>query len=234
MKRLFSVMALAVSSLAWADALTVPGVLRPVQQASLSFEQPGIIEEIAFGLGENVEQGDLLARLNCRLFEGELEQSVAETRAAATRVDVDRRLAELGSVGAETLALNEIELEKARVTQSIAQLAVDRCEIRAPFDGVVNQTLARPFDAIQPNEPVFEIVSLDGAIIELVLPFSEAVELGDLVRVLDRNGLTQVAEVVALSPTVDPASQTRVAQAFIDSLPIQWAPGMAVQVSLAP
>lgn len=234
MKVMASLIAIAVSTIVVADTLTVPGVLRPVQQASISFEQPGIVEEIAFGLGENVEQGDLLARLNCRLFESELAQSVAETRAASTRVDVDRRLAELGSVGAETLALNEIELEKARVTQSIAQLSVDRCEIRAPFVGVVNQTLARPYDAIEPNQPVFEIVSLDGAIIELVLPFSAAVDLGDLVNVTDREGFSVGAKIVALSPTVEPASQTRIAQAFIQALPNRWAPGMAVQVSLSP
>ena len=217
-----------------AEPITVPGVLRPAQVATLSAEQPGIVTQINYSLGQSVERGDTLARLDCRLFEGELSQSTAERRAVEVRLQGDRRLFELGSIGSETVALNEIELEKARATEGLAQLAVDRCRISAPFSGRVNQVAVRPFDAIQANQVLVELVSLDGAFIELVLPFPATVDLGDEVQVLDRAGNSNPAEIVALSPTVDPASQTRIAQAFIDQLPEGWAPGMAVQIQVTP
>lgn len=208
------------------------GVLRPIQQATLSVEQPGVVREIFAGLGEAVRAGEVLLRLDCRLFEGEYQQTRAERRAVDIRLASDRELLSLNSIGRETVLLTEIDRDRALATENIAKLAVDRCSITAPFNGVVSQIGVRAFDTVEPNQAVLEIISPEGALVEFVVPAAVEVSHGLGVRIAALDGQRADAQVISWSPVIEPASQTRLVRASLDKLPTGWSPGLAVEVNL--
>jgi len=219
-----------VSSQSLALDIEAPAVLRPVTQATLAVQQPGVVNQVNALLGSPVQEGDLLVELDCRLFEGELASASAERLAIATRLENDRQLLALNSIGRETVQLSEIDLERSLAVEGIARLAVERCRIEAPFDAIVSQVLVRPFDVVDVNQQVVQLVSLDEALVEVILPVSIKPELGATVRLVAMTGQQAWAEISALSPTIDPASQTRVVQALLSPLPDGWLPGQAVTV----
>jgi len=212
--------------------VSAAGVLRAMQQATLSVEQPGVVRQISVQLGQSVTAGEVLLRLDCRLFEGEYQQARAERRAVDVRLEGDRQLLSLSSIGRETVLLTEIDLDRAIATEAIAKLAVDRCSIRAPFDGVVSQVGVRAFDTVEINQAVLEVISLDGTLVEFVVPSALKLVPDLHVWVASLDAQRAPAKVVTWSPVIDPASQTRVVRAVLDELPDGWSPGLAVEVKL--
>jgi len=214
------------------DEFSAAGVLRATQKATLSVEQPGVVRQMSVQLGQPVVTGEVLLRLDCRLFEGEYQQARAERRAVDVRLKGDRQLLSLKSIGRETVLLTEIDRDRAIATENIAKLAVDRCSVRAPFDGVVSQISVRAFDAVEVNQAVLEVVSLDRTQVEFVVPAAFKLSSGLRVWVTSLDAQRAPASVTAWSPVVDPASQTRVVRAILDELPRGWSPGLAVKVKL--
>ena len=56
---------------------TLPGELLPFQQSKIAFEITGRIKSISVDIGDRVEQGDVLAKLNDSEINANLEQAVA-------------------------------------------------------------------------------------------------------------------------------------------------------------
>lgn len=114
----------------------------------------GYLVERAFEEGQQVEEGQLLFRIDPQPFEVALNQAQAQLAAAQARLERAEQqlarfqaLAEQQSAAASELeqwqeeqqvAAAEVQLQQARVEQ--AQLDLDYTTIESPIDGVIGQT----------------------------------------------------------------------------------------------
>jgi len=167
----------------------VVGVTEPGEQIDLSFPEPGVIRTLAAEEGASVKKGDLLAQLDCRVLEAQLEiarmraESTAAVQSAGATLEMRRqRLSQLERLAATDRA-NADELARARAEHEVAladlqlvreetlehalearqiEAQIEQRTLRAPFDGIVSRIHREISASVAPQEgPVVTLVKLD-------------------------------------------------------------------------
>ena len=186
--------------------LRFAGVVRSRQRAELTFQVSGTLQERSAELGQAVEPGDVLARLQnpqlipardsararLRETEAQLRQADQEYQRATTL----RERGVLSEQDLEQLMARRDALEAARGTARASLAEADQVlregELRAPFQGTVEAVLAEPGEFVSAGQPVLRVSSPQGLEAEVRIPESLRTSLapGDEVmvwRVMSRN-----------------------------------------------
>lgn len=162
------------------------GTVEPHTDAELVSEVPGRVVEVAprFESGGFFRAGDVLVRLATR----DHENAVERARAAVERAESELALAQatagrrrsLRDAGASSrAALDEAEsraqvaaanLRDARAVLDQAEHDLDRCTIRAPFDGRVREAHVALGEYLAAGAPVGRVFAVDYAEVRLPIP----------------------------------------------------------------
>src|SRR3972149_3121994 len=115
-----------------------PGTIKAVQDARQGFEVPGRIIEFLAKEGDQVEQDQVLARLDPRDYESQLR--VAQANLNKAQADLERSL-NIQRMNAGAIAEADIDRDRraVEVTEAelaIAEKAVEDTELRAAFAGL--------------------------------------------------------------------------------------------------
>lgn len=151
------------------------GLVTPARTSSLGFTSGGRIDALYADIGDRVNQGDVLAKLDTRSLSAQLasaEASIAEARAthslAVATVERQQRLAANGHVSLQAVdeAVAQADTAQARIAAARANASALRVQISlatitAPFAGVVTQRLADEGVIANPSQPIFELVERD-------------------------------------------------------------------------
>jgi RND family efflux transporter MFP subunit len=204
---------LALATPLCAGEPSILGYVEPYKIITVSAAEPGVIAAMLVQEGDHVKSDAVLARMDTRVLEADLEIARAEAKLAVTR---RHRLEELAGSSRAT----PDELEKARTDATIKDAQVRRTEaqieariLRSPVDGVVTEIKRDPSEAVSVAQPhVLTVVQIDRLIVNLFLPPARAATLkagakADLILMDEANARVS-AEVEFLSPITDPASGT--------------------------
>jgi len=132
------------------------GTVESLATVTVKAQVSGLLSEIAFAEGQEVKEGDLLARIDSRPFETALHQAeadLARTRAQRTNAERDlRRMTELFAKGfvsendrdqaATTASVQQASERSAEAAVENARIQLDYCTIRAPISGRTGRRLA--------------------------------------------------------------------------------------------
>ena len=183
--------------------------------------------------------------------EADLEDWQAETKVAESDL---RRAEEMRKAGINTqeeldharykLVGSQYEIEKARQNVSNAQanlraldLELEKTHIASPFDGVVARRYVRAGQQVAVGDRLFWVTAVRPLRIRFTLPekFIGKIVRGQELKVssAEAPAVQHAAEVVQVSPVVDPSSGTfEVVAQIVDSAP-DLRPGMTANVLLA-
>lgn len=124
-------------------------------------ETQGRVESRPVEKGTRVEAGALL----CRLAIEDRNASLNEAREGfnQARIDFDgaQRLKAKGFQADSDIARARARLASAQASVERAKLAIARTYIRAPFDGIIEDTQAEIGDYLQPGAPCATVIDLD-------------------------------------------------------------------------
>jgi len=140
------------------------------RKARLSVEMAGRVDRLHVDEGEAFETGDVLVALGCGVERASLEKARASLEEARQTRKANEQLAELRSVGDLELALSRIRVVSANADVSVAAARVDRCTVRAPFDGVVAQIHKREAEYIRVGEPLLDVIDPQTLKVEFLAP----------------------------------------------------------------
>ena len=104
------------------------------QEAILSSELAARIDNIAVKEMQRFKKGDLLIQFDCSLYEAQKDVVSANANSALIKLKSDEQMLQMRSIGKYELELSISEYEKAKSELRIAELNVERCQIKAPFD----------------------------------------------------------------------------------------------------
>ena len=212
------------------------GTALPRTSIRLVSEVSGKVVSVAksFDVGQIFAKGDVLLKIDSRDYELALAQARSQVAQAQLRLqmevkeaDVVRREWELLNQGEPTglqarepqLASARAALEAALAAEEAAKRNLDRCEIRAPFDGMVARAGVRPGQFAALATPLGELFATDVAEVRLPLIASDLsfidlprpgakVALGQAPKVtLSGWGAEWVGRVVRSEGTVDPLNR---------------------------
>jgi RND family efflux transporter MFP subunit len=233
------------------EQVTVTGEVRAPDRAQIAFERGGRVLELNARLGDRVQAGAVLARLDDRVMEQQVkasEASLVQARemAALAERDADRleKIEGVVASDAEVDRARAVERnEAARVLQLEADLALERTRLEqgvllAPYDAVVTGRPVSLGSYVEAGEACFELLSLESREILLELPPRVAMQLqqGSTVTI-ESDELPGVALECALT-TILPATDPR-ARVFTGVVRIEpgddpehrFVPGLFVRAS---
>ena len=139
------------------------------QEAVLSSELAARIENIAVKEMQRFKKGDLLIQFDCSLYEAQKDVVSANANGALIKLKSDEQMLQMRSIGKYELELSISEYEKAKSELRIAELNVERCKIKAPFDGAVEEVVVNTFETIQPQVELMKIIQTDILELEMVV-----------------------------------------------------------------
>lgn len=163
---------------------SISGSLGAEREARVRSELGGSVLRVLVEPGQAVKAGQLLAELEPQTareqaaFAEALVRSLEnDVRLQHRNLDRDRRLAEAGALSEravedDSLAVSQAEaaLAEARARQVVAQRALDRASVRAPFAGVVSDQLASVGDVVQAGSELFVVVDPSSLRLEAQVP----------------------------------------------------------------
>lgn len=135
---------------------------------------------------------------------------------AAERLEIAAR-EELEKVPSRALGL-KAQRDGQDSARRLAELAVDRCRIESPLDGVLQSVAVKVGESVQPGQLVARVVNLDRIEIPLQLPASARrhVDLGDLVRLFDDRAGTNRFDAVVTRIAPEDDAMTRTVSVFAE------------------
>jgi RND family efflux transporter MFP subunit len=203
----------------------VVGRLVPKNEASVSAKSGGTIAELAVDVGDSVQKGQVMARLDTATMRISVEQAqaaeaVAQAGYENARLELERARKLHASGGVAQANLDRAEtghaqakagLAQARAARKAAQQALADHTVRAPFDGVVTARQQNVGEFVSMSSPIFSLVDTEN--LEVVLPVPEtviaAVAPGSKVRgVLSPSGQPFSSVVKVVGDVIDPHGRT--------------------------
>jgi membrane fusion protein (multidrug efflux system) len=113
--------------------------IRSVRNIEIRALEKGYLQNIYIDEGQAVRAGQLLFRINPRMYEAELLKAQAEARAAEIELQNTRTLVSKNVVSKNEQAMAQAKLDQARAEIALAKLHLSFTEIRAPFDGTIDR-----------------------------------------------------------------------------------------------
>jgi membrane fusion protein (multidrug efflux system) len=164
--------------------LPITGTLRPLVEAEVRTRVAGQLLEVAAREGEEVKEGQVLARLDPAELRARAAGRNAEVEAARSQLELARKtlqqqqaLATQGFISRNALqsAESSFEVARARLGTARAELALaredlDKAVLRAPFSGIVAARLAQPGERVAADAPVLRVVDLSRLAFEAPVP----------------------------------------------------------------
>jgi multidrug efflux system membrane fusion protein len=149
-----------------------PATVKATQQADMGFEVPGRIVEFLVDEGQTVEAGKVLARLDDRDYQADLEKARANQRKALA--DLERSLSiykqDKGAISKGAIQSDRRAKEVTDAALLQAEKAVEDTVLRAPFDGYVARKLVEDFANVQAKEPVLILQDISQLEVEVSVP----------------------------------------------------------------
>lgn len=213
----------------------VRGIVRAVNEASISTELNARMIEVNRREGESFAKGDVLIAFDCDKYTSELAAARAEEEFNRIALDNSIELDKRKAIGKFEVAQNRAKFEKAQAQAETLQTRVRECKIVAPFDGRVAELKARAFETSTPNQPLMRLVGPDHLEIELIVPslWLRWIKPGlQFVVKIDETGTEHNAVVQRIAATVDSVSQTvKIMAVFADGTQ-SILPGMSLTAEL--
>ncbi|HEY5820218.1 MAG TPA: efflux RND transporter periplasmic adaptor subunit [Mesorhizobium sp.] len=209
-----SVMAAALmASYAFAQesSPSMRGIVKAVNEASISSDLGFRITELPFREGQSFRKDDTLAAFDCEGLKSELRSAEARQAAEQLTYQNNARLAKLNAVGRFEVQLSKAKADQAAAETDTFRIKLDQCTIKAPFDGRVAARLANVGELTDRTRPLMQIVGNQRLEIEMLLPANwlRWLKTGETFSMnIEENDKSLNAEVAEIAPVVDPVSQT--------------------------
>ncbi len=197
------------------DVFAVYSGTAPIEafaEADVIAKVEGEIREVLVEEGDDVEEGQVLARLDGDRLRLELNESRARLRKMERDFERNEDLREKGLLSEGDFEKLKYDLEALRASYNLASLELDYTQIRAPIDGVISERYIKRGNTIRVGDSLYRVTSFDPLVAYLHVPEREyrQIAAGQPVAI-DIDALADqriFAAVTRVSPVVDPETGT--------------------------
>jgi membrane fusion protein (multidrug efflux system) len=218
------------------DRIELVGQLEADESVVLKPETQGVVGAIEFREGEEAKRGDLLIRLRDEEQRARLAESVAALLLAEDDFRRAQSLAKQRTLSPAELDAATSRMNAARARRDLAQVELDRTEIRAPFDGVLGARQVSPGDRVDTDTELVRIDALSRlrllfTVPEIAVPLAK-VGLPLELEVAAFPGRSFTGEVYFVAPSLDAANRRLLLKAFVPNDERTLRPGFFADIRL--
>lgn len=143
------------------DRVQLPGRLLPDADILLSAEKAGRVVEVLVQEGDEVQQGQLLLKLDDRLWKAAQERAQLELEDAERNLTRWIELEKAGAVSGQSFEDFQLRRNMAKVAVEESRVFVEQCSIRSPVNGRVEERLVDLGEYANEGVPVLRLVATD-------------------------------------------------------------------------
>lgn len=234
-KRILNVNARIVRPQLLKDEIQISGSLLPDEEVDLSFETSGKIIEINFEEGSFVHKGQLLARVNDRPLQAQLQRLVSQLKLAEDRVFRQNALLERDAVSKEAYEQVKTDLATLNADIELVKANIQQTELRAPFDGVIGLRQVSIGTYASPSTIVAKLTKISPLKVEFAVPerYANDVKIGaGLDFTLEGKLNAFHAKVYARESKIDPTTHTLTIRALYPNSQSAVMPGRYASIRL--
>jgi RND family efflux transporter MFP subunit len=225
-----------------------PGEIKAVRSVNLGFEVPGRIIELPIQDGLNVNEGDLLGRLDPSDYEAARDAALAQRKAMRSAYVRARKIFDEGAGSQAEVDKTLRDITVAEQDLKKAQKALDDTMLKAPYSGMVGEKLGDIFQNVQAMEAVLVFQDITSLEMDVTVPERDFVRLKKGLSTEERTTIARPEVAISTVPdrlfpaslksfttTADPVTRTYKATfAFDNPGDVNILPGMTARVLLNP
>ena len=233
-KKILTVNAAIVRPQVLVDEIPIIGSLLPDEEVNLSFETSGKITDINFEEGTHVTKGQLLAKVNDRPLQAQLQRLVAQLKLAEDRVFRQDALLKRDAVSKEAYEQVKTELATLNADIELVRAQIEQTELRAPFDGIIGLRQVSVGTYASPSTIVAKLTKITPLKLEFSVPESYAkdVRVGTSLNFNLTGSLNKYeAQVYARESSLDPETRSLTIRALYPN-PSGIMPGRYASITL--
>jgi membrane fusion protein, multidrug efflux system len=212
------------------------GTIEAYQTIPLSFQSSGIVENVSVQEGDKVKKGQILATVNKSDNENLNNVSVAKYNQAKDAYARLKSVHDSGSLTEIKWVEMETNLKQAESQMLMVQSNLDKCNLRAPADGIIGQRNIEPGQSsISMNTPL-ELVKIEKVFVKVSVSENEIskIKTGQKatfsISALD--GKTFEGTVSNVGVVADRLSRTYEVKIIVINTDLEIKPGMICDVNL--
>ena len=164
------------------ERINLPGAIKPWIDLRVVAEVQGKIVEKRVHEGQRVQKGDILAEIDARDYRNAYDSAKASySLAASTQKRLQRLFKDKVSTQAQ---LDDIiaTVKTSKAAMDNAALNLERCQIRAPMDGIVDRLYVDVGQYLKSADPVAELLEMDRVKVVVGIPESDVADVRQLNR----------------------------------------------------
>jgi RND family efflux transporter MFP subunit len=204
-----------------------PAEVQALNDSSMSAEVSAVVLSVHADVGVAVAKGELLLeldptdyQLNLKQAQANLASSQARLSQAKAKLKRAKSLDDKQYISADELleretdvVVSQAQIQTDEVSVAIARRNLDKCSLRAPFDGVVGSRMAQVGSFVRNGDPLIALTQIDQFELDSEIPDSQADEVRTtkLLR-FESRGQSWPVELLRLSPVIDSRGRTRQAR----------------------
>jgi len=189
---------------------SAPATAVSLNDTMLSAHISSSIVDITVLVADTVNQDEVLVQLDCRNAIATKQSNQARLSLAEFQLHRARKLRKGNNISEEILRTRQSESTMARSALKASEIDVERCQIKAPFRGVIKQRVADVGEWVNPGEPIIQLIDIDSVEVSAQLPDLSIDELEEIQQFYFVIGDKRFAlQHRATSEVVDNLSRTR-------------------------
>lgn len=217
-----------------ARAIRISGLTEADKRAVLATRVGGVIAKLPVRQGQRVKAGDLILMLDAEEKVSAVDNAKQLLVQRQAELDAAERLAKSGNLPKLQLDTARSNLTSAQSALRTAQAELDRNEVKAPFDGIVDRVPVELGSAVMQGGEVATVLALDpiiarGEISERDLRF---VKDGDEADIRLVNGETVTGKLRYISRDASAATRTFRVEIAIPNADGAIPAGMTAEITL--
>jgi len=193
------------------------GTLKPDEEVDLAFETSGKIVSIKFTEGTRVKKGDLLAKINDKPLQAQLQKLLAEKKLTEGKEFRQRSLLNKDAISQESYDQIVTELQTIEADINLIKARISETELRAPFDGIIGLRGLSEGAYATSSTKIAKLIKISPIKIEFSIPekYAQEIKIGYPVTfAVDGKSEDFSANVYAVDPKIDIDTRTIVLRAL--------------------
>ncbi|MGL5048615.1 MAG: efflux RND transporter periplasmic adaptor subunit [Shewanella sp.] len=210
--------------------------LEAPQEANVVSRISGLIESLAVEEGDRVQKGQVLAVIDAKRQQYDLDRSEAEVKIIDQELNRLKKMSNREFISADSMAKLEYNLQAAIAKKDLAELQVKESRVISPISGVVAKRYVKAGNMAKEFGELFYIVNQDElhGIVHLPEQQLTSLKLDQEAQVFSHQQSKNAihAKVLRISPIVDPQSGTFKVTLAVPNQDARLKAGMFTRVEL--
>lgn len=201
-----SVNTLVIDTVKSAQIQQYPALIIARETSTITSEVGGIVRTINFRDGQKVSKGQLLATIDQREVNAEIDKRMKMTNFLKNKLDRQRLLFQKNGVSSEIIEQLETELEQLEAEIELFKIRKSKMNIVAPFSGTVSTKLLSAGSFVSTGTPITTIYSTNDLLAEFKISEkqSNSVKIGNTVDIFVSTMNQPIkATIESIQPSID-------------------------------